>query len=301
MSRLDRFTQPARGIHVVYRATRFGDAAIAAVRARVEAGEDPAAVAADMAAESIANEGELRTASRDDSPIHRAADARLRQMTLVVNAAFMRGRKAYKDGGVDAAAEAIRASLFATLPSVLLKAYASGGDAGLASLKKARAAESLRTLKPGERASFKTSFGASNPRAAKWARERATELAEGISETSRERIRDAVARAHEEGDLDESYDEILDAIGDEARASVIARTETMTAANEGQREAWDQAVESGLLDGDSRVAWIATSGCCDECDALDGEERALDGEYPDPGEDGPPLHPNCRCTEGIVG
>jgi hypothetical protein len=166
--------------------------------------------------------------------------------------------------------------------------------------KQIRGAE-LRTLKPGTNVKLKMSFDASNPRAAKWAKQHATELADGISETSRERIRNAVERVHEEGDLRESYDEILDAVGDEARAGVIARTETMMAANEGQRESWDQAVESGLLSEDSRVQWIATSGCCDECDALDEEERTLDGVYPDPGEDGPPLHPNCRCTEGIVG
>lgn len=151
---------------------------------------------------------------------------------------------------------------------------------------------SMRSLAP-----FIIRFDASDPRAAKWARERGAELAKDISDTTRERIAEAVANAAETGE--DAYDEILAAIGDDSRAEMIARTETMMAANEGQRQAWDQAAEKGLLDEDTKRVWIATIGCCDECDALDEEEATLDGEYPDPGGDGPPLHPNCRCTEGI--
>ena len=74
----------------------------------------------------------------------------------------------------------------------------------------------------------------------------------------------------------------------------------MTAVNEGQREGWAQAVEAGMLDEGSKRVWIATAGACDICDELDGEEVGLDEEYPNDGGDGPPQHPNCRCTEGIV-
>jgi RNA:NAD 2'-phosphotransferase (TPT1/KptA family) len=148
---------------------------------------------------------------------------------------------------------------------------------------------------------LKTSFDAKNSNAATWALTHATQIADDISQTSKDNIALAVARAQEEGDLNEQYDEILDAVGDEARASLIARTESMTAVNEGQRDAWDQALEKGLLTEDNRVVWIATSDACPECEELDGEERTLDGEYPGDGGDGPPLHPNCRCTEGIVG
>jgi hypothetical protein len=148
---------------------------------------------------------------------------------------------------------------------------------------------------------FKTQFDAKNSNAATWALTHATQIADDISQTSKDNIALAVARAQEEGDLQEQYDEILDAVGDEARASLIARTESMTAVNEGQRDAWDQALEKGLLTEDNRVVWIATSDACPECEELDGEERTLDGEYPGDGGDGPPLHPNCRCTEGIVG
>lgn len=153
----------------------------------------------------------------------------------------------------------------------------------------------------GAATKFKMQFDAKNSNAATWALTHATQIADDISQTSKDNIALAVARAQEEGDLGEQYDEILDAVGDEARASLIARTESMTAVNEGQRDAWDQALEKGLLTEDNRVVWIATSDACPECEELDGEERTLDGEYPGDGGDGPPLHPNCRCTEGIIG
>jgi hypothetical protein len=47
--------------------------------------------------------------------------------------------------------------------------------------------------------------------------------------------------------------------------------------------------------------WIAAGDPCPECEVLDGEEVDLGEDYPGDGGDGPPLHPNCRCTEGVVG
>jgi hypothetical protein len=148
-------------------------------------------------------------------------------------------------------------------------------------------------------ANFDLTFNASDPVAAKWAREHAAELATSLSDTTRQAIKDAVARQQETGE--DSYDDILDAVGDETRAELIARTESMRAANEGQREAWDQAVEAGLLPDDARKVWIAAGDPCPECEVLDGEEVDLGEDYPGDGGDGPPLHPNCRCTEGVVG
>ncbi len=163
-----------------------------------------------------------------------------------------------------------------------------------------RAAEDFRTLKPGQtKPNLNMRFDVSDPNAIQWAKDHAAELAKGISDTTRERIAEAIADALESGE--DPSDEILAAVGDEDRADLIARTETMQAASEGQRMGWDQATEAGLLTGDEKRVWIATEGCCDECDALDGEEATLDGNYPGDGEDGPPLHPNCRCTEGLTG
>lgn len=146
---------------------------------------------------------------------------------------------------------------------------------------------------------FPTKFDATSEEAIKWAREHAAELAEGISDTSRDDIRDAIASALEGEGLDSAYDDILDAVGNEARAEMISRTETMDAANEGLAQSWDQAVSDGLLTGNEKKVWIATSGCCDECDEVDGEEVPMDDDF-SVGDD-PPLHPNCRCTMGLVG
>jgi hypothetical protein len=187
------------------------------------------------------------------------------------------------------------------LPSELLKAVGAGGTAGAAELTKTLRHASFRTAadplvkKIGP---ITMRFDIKSPEAIKWAKEHAADLAKGISSTTRDDIAAAIERSLESGD--DPFEDIADAVGSDARAQLIARTETMAAANEGQRQSWDQAVEDGLLPSDAQVGWIATSGCCDECDDLDGETRDLDGEYPDPGGDGPPLHPNCRCTEGIV-
>lgn len=148
---------------------------------------------------------------------------------------------------------------------------------------------------------FNMKFDATNPDVVRWAREHAVELAKNLGDTTEQDIKDVIARGLEEGNLDEVFDDVLNAVGDPDRAQLIARTEIMTAANEGQRQGWSQAVDDGLLPSDSQVAWIATTDACAECDDLDGETRDLDGAYPDPGGDGPPLHPNCRCTEGIIG
>ena len=149
-------------------------------------------------------------------------------------------------------------------------------------------------------------FDKASEHAKDWASEHAAELIEGISSTTRDHIQDAVEAAFEDQfTVDELADRINEALGDEARADVIARTETMRASNEGQREAWDQAVEDGLLTGDEKQEWIVTPDdrLCPICEPLDGEQVTLGEKFNVNGEDldGPPAHPNCRCTLGIVG
>jgi SPP1 gp7 family putative phage head morphogenesis protein len=86
------------------------------------------------------------------------------------------------------------------------------------------------------------------------------------------------------------------------RAAVIARTETMEAVNVGQRQAWVQAKEAGVLsDIDFQVEWIVTPDdrLCPICEPMDGARREIDGDYPG-GQKAPPTHPQCRCTESVV-
>jgi SPP1 gp7 family putative phage head morphogenesis protein len=83
------------------------------------------------------------------------------------------------------------------------------------------------------------------------------------------------------------------------RAKTIARTETIRAANHGQREVWRQAQEQDLIKPQTTErVWIVSgdSDTCDECDSYDGETVDVDDEFPD-GD--PPLHPNCRCTTAL--
>lgn len=83
-----------------------------------------------------------------------------------------------------------------------------------------------------------------------------------------------------------------------ARAITIARTETIRASNEGQRLLWQQAVQKGILSGQEMRQWIAFDPC-DICTGYDGEKRRLSEPFRG-GLTGPPAHPNCRCTTGLV-
>ncbi len=168
--------------------------------------------------------------------------------------------------------------------------------------KRLRASE-LRVAKKSDTPSTKINirFDSSNPRAVDWADRHAAELIDGISETTREDINNAIADALERGSIDDAYDEILAAVGDADRAELIARNEVMRAASEGQRMAWAEATDEGLLTGDEKRTWIAVGDgkVCPICEDLDGATADLDGEYPGEGGDGPPAHVSCRCTEGL--
>jgi hypothetical protein len=86
------------------------------------------------------------------------------------------------------------------------------------------------------------------------------------------------------------------------RALTIARTETAEAASRGQRELWGQAVERGDLEDTTERVWLIGPDPCPECEEMEGETAPIDGYYDSPSEgevDGPPLHPNCVCSEAI--
>jgi SPP1 gp7 family putative phage head morphogenesis protein len=148
-------------------------------------------------------------------------------------------------------------------------------------------------------------FDRTNPNAVEKVREQAADLIKGISETTREQIKDLVEQAFTDPDMDvhSLADEIDAIIDDPDRAETIARTEVMSAANEGQLEAWDQAKEDGLLTGAEQKEWIVTPDdrLCPVCEPMDGETVPIDEDFDVDGDllDGPPAHPNCRCTLGL--
>lgn len=90
-----------------------------------------------------------------------------------------------------------------------------------------------------------------------------------------------------------------------ARAETIARTETMTAAAQGQAELWSQAEAAGLLTGEELREWIVTDDdrTCEICLPMDGQQVAKGENFVD-GDgnevEAPPAHPNCRCSWGLA-
>jgi len=85
------------------------------------------------------------------------------------------------------------------------------------------------------------------------------------------------------------------------RARVIARHELMQAASEGRRAVWERDVRNGLIAPDrwerEWVAIVPSDGrTCPYCEELDGQTAPINGTYPN-GDDGPPGHVLCRCTE----
>lgn len=112
-----------------------------------------------------------------------------------------------------------------------------------------------------------------------------------IDESTRELLRSDVTRAEEEG---WSNERLASALEDnyafsEARAAVIARTESAFADVAGNLAAWKA---SGQVAGKQ---WIVSANACDECQPLADVVVELDEDFPDDGGDGPPLHPNCEC------
>ena len=97
-------------------------------------------------------------------------------------------------------------------------------------------------------------------------------------------ITDGMLRGDSMDKVAKAIDDRIDSIG-RTRAEVLARTETMTAFNQG---ALTQYEKHGITE----VEWLAAPGdrTCDECMDLDGEKFPVDSK-PDC-----PLHPNCRCV-----
>lgn len=87
------------------------------------------------------------------------------------------------------------------------------------------------------------------------------------------------------------------------RSIAIARTETLAASNEGQRQIWAKAQASGVISDTVEREWIVTPDdrACPVCTAADGQRRRLDEPFIVGGFTvmNPPAHPLCRCAQGI--
>lgn len=152
-------------------------------------------------------------------------------------------------------------------------------------------------------------FGA-NPKAVAWAKRYAAKLIKDISKTTRRNIREIVTTSLREGrDVRETADLIFDEIEDKTRSRVIARTEVMRAANEGQRLLWEEAVDEGLISEDAERIWLfaelpqKNGELCPICESMADQRAGFDEVFTDlDGEeyDQPPAHPSCRCSLGLA-
>lgn len=136
-------------------------------------------------------------------------------------------------------------------------------------------------------------FNLTNPLVQTTLAEMATLITQ-VAETTKDEIRTLVGRQAEEGwSMDRLASEIeqLGAGHSRERALRIARTETASAYSRGSLLAFEQ---SGVV---GQVEWLAKldDKTSDDCRALHGQRRPLDGEFAD-GTLHPPRHPNCRCA-----
>lgn len=262
------------------------------------------------------------------------ADDRLAAKTVPAWEEVQRAADRYRRAISDAVEDAFAAGLASMSREALVAALASRSEREVATLASGAISVTAATLQPlledaftkilqasGRKAARRIrkqvasrdlraaadvafDFDVTDPRAVEWIQKHAAETITGISTTTREEIRDLIEEAFvEQYDIDELADKIGEVIDDPERAETIARTESMRASNQGQLEAWKQATDEGLLTGDEEQEWIVTPDdrLCPVCEPLDGTKAPLGGMFDtELGKvDGPPLHPNCRCTIGL--
>jgi SPP1 gp7 family putative phage head morphogenesis protein len=133
--------------------------------------------------------------------------------------------------------------------------------------------------------------------AIRWARQYSGQLVQGITNTTRNLVREATATFAETpgmtiGDLEQ----ILEPAFGVQRSEMIAVTETTRAYSEATNEIQRQVNQTGLQ---MARQWhtAADDKVCPICGPLDGKlEKDWLMEFPD----GPPAHPNCRCGTGLT-
>lgn len=86
------------------------------------------------------------------------------------------------------------------------------------------------------------------------------------------------------------------------RARVIAQHETLSAANEGRRQLWDQLQQRGALPPGAQREWLTAEDerVCPICWPLNGTRVGIGESYPGNLEPGS-AHIGCRCSEAMVG
>jgi hypothetical protein len=153
-------------------------------------------------------------------------------------------------------------------------------------------------------------FNLANENAAAFARDRGAELVGrkwvdgelvanpdarwAITDSTRDRVRDLVEKAYTEGMTPAELSDEIESSAEfsEARATMIAKTETAKASIQGSIEGWKA---SGVVEGKQSLL-SDDHDRDDECDdAADEGAIPIDDEFSS-GDDGPPYHPGCNCS-----
>jgi len=117
---------------------------------------------------------------------------------------------------------------------------------------------------------------------------------EAASDATRDYLRGDITQAIEEGWSNQQLaDKLVENYAfSPARAETIARTEIGNADIQGNMEAYQEAIDSGI---EVKKRWITGADECDDC-AANADQGAIDfDELFQSGDDAPLAHPNCRC------
>lgn len=155
---------------------------------------------------------------------------------------------------------------------------------------------STRWSEAARQVGLDVSFDIAQPEVERFLRDQAGQRIRGIEETTREKIREALADGIREG---EDLNDLIRRVGDVfdeakgSRAVVIARTEALESSN---RAAFIAYGEAGV----PMLEWLLAPDYDPaeddgECEPFDGKIVAVGTEFA-PGVQYPPLHPQCRCA-----
>ena len=137
------------------------------------------------------------------------------------------------------------------------------------------------------------SFDVSNPKVVSWIKKKVGMLIKEIPETTLDKLRRTLAEGVDAGESIHKLASRISSVYEEAkgyRSVRIARTETITASNQGALQAYDQ---SGVVE---KKEWLPAGDACEICldivnDGAIGLHENFSGGF-----DCPPAHVNCRCT-----
>ncbi len=170
-------------------------------------------------------------------------------------------------------------------------------------------------------AMFGISFDVHNPKVQEFLKDYSFKFADKLQDVSKDKIRDLIARAQEEGwaipELQRNLKELYDG-WDDLRAEQISRTETIRSSNYGARELYRQA-------GVERLRWVTATDdrVCEWCADMDGRVIGIEENFFDQGDPfpigspedeggqrimnldyeavgAPPLHVDCILPGNIV-